>query len=82
MYNNVVNDKYAGNIHCRLGSVRFIDFERLLYFTKVASNWLKKTGIFWNMNVKLLYIFKMHFIPVIKAEFSASLLQSSVSKDP
>ncbi len=42
----------------------------------------KKTGIVWNMNVKLLYIFKMHFIPVIKAEFSASLLQSSVSKDP
>ncbi len=23
-----------------------------------------------------------HFIPVIKAEFSASLLQSSVSRDP
>jgi len=30
----------------------------------------------------ILIYFQMYFIPVIKAEFSASLLQSSVSHDP
>jgi len=51
--------------------------------TKAAFMWLKKQCIlkyYYNLNC-FLFQYILTFIPVYKAEFSASLLQSSVSHD-
>ncbi len=53
--------------------------------TKAAiiwSNYYNLNELFYICILFIIWIyFKMNFIPVIKTEFSASLLQSSVSRD-
>ncbi len=73
-----------------LGSVRFFMFlSQFLLLIKVVSIWSKiqENNYFvkYYCNLKkfsILIYFKIEFIPVSKAEFSSSLLKSSVSHDP
>ncbi len=76
-----------------LGSVRFFNVSKILlcsprlHLFSWLKNIVKKPVILWNICIiengsfVFKYILKCN-IPVIKAEFSASLLQSSVSHDP